>query len=208
LKEKVADIWHTLIRHKASECPRIPFPGIRNEAPPQVPEKTVSRRCYEVDINKRRARGVTKLEDGDARRRLAWCKDHNDLTENDYLSFVWGGDTYVRRMEGASRGQEWVFRHGPSTADKFWTPETKAYHYASVYAKGKQHIQKVSVHMWRSFAGQRIAPLSEQQGRRAKNLHKYIVLWVVEFCDMPTHYDRHAYALLLDSVACNSWRCE
>jgi len=87
-----------------------------------VSEKTVKRRCYEVDIKKRRARGVTKLEDGDARRCLAWCEDHKDLTENDWLFFVWSDETYVRRMEGASRGQEWVFRHGPSTPGKFWTP--------------------------------------------------------------------------------------
>ena len=57
----------------------------------------------------------SELEEVDATQRLEWAKEHEGLGVEDWLSWVWSDEMYVRRMAGASRGQTWVFRDRKST---------------------------------------------------------------------------------------------
>jgi len=45
-------------------------------------------------------------------------------------------------------GRNGIFGMDLRRQTSFWTPETKAYYFASMYAKGERHVQKVSVHMY------------------------------------------------------------
>ena len=61
-----------------------------------------------MDMHKWVAASRSELEKEDATRRLAWAREHEHLSAEDWLSWVWSDEMYVQRMAGASRGQTWV----------------------------------------------------------------------------------------------------
>lgn len=105
----------------------------------------------------------SELEEDDAAQHLAWAREHEHLGAEDWLSWVWSDEMYVRRMAGASRGQTWVFRPGRRTPAK-WKVVQDKYMPNRIYKRAKTSKEKVSVHMWSLFSGRKIGPLVRLHG--------------------------------------------